>query len=221
MSELIFHCEVHNLLIGLPFSGQEEKLNYLSARLNYLDEFFWNNNALYEYYQKKETAMDNKLFVRKPVDRFTFRDFPLNIDPVYFYGDKSFSTGFDFLFSQFTAFEKLQLFIEAKMKDIISGNDIAEDEPLQFTGSGGDFVEMVNLFKVLGKTVDSKTGKPVSEELLAEVLKNAFNADWGNADDFQTLKLISNASDLPERVLDSIEELRKKWDEEDQDIKYG
>lgn len=220
MSELIFYCEVHNLLIGLPFSGQEQKLNYLNERLGYLCEFFRNNNALYEYYQEKETAMDIKLFVRKPVDRFTFRDFPLNVDPVYFYGDKLFSTGFDFLFAQFAAFEKLQLFLEAKMKDIMVGNDIDEQDPIKFTGTGGDFVELVNIFKAVGGPVDTETGNPASEEQLAEFLKNALNADWGNAEDFQTLKIISNASNLPERMLDNMEELRKKWAEEDEDIKY-
>jgi len=50
--------------------------------------------------------------------------------------------------------------------------------------------------------------------------KGGFDTNLPDGIDLNTLKLISCNSDLPEKMLDAMDKLHVKWDEEDRDIDY-
>jgi hypothetical protein len=219
MGRLIFMSEVHNKDMFRPFDSAEAK-DYLADEIDEIDAFFNRHKDLYEYYSDSLDTLDIKFFVRNVEDRFSFRDLPIEIDPVLFYGDEGFSTGFDYLFAQFRGYQLLRDHLENELEALfLVGDEVPPDE-IKFTGSEADFVEMVNIFKKAGNPVNPETGQPATDEEIFQLLKKMLNPDLRDDIDFKTLKLISGNSDLPERMIDSLENLRKKWDEEEGDIDY-
>lgn len=224
MGKLIFYAGVHNTETDrpAPTESNAEELDFLSNQISEHIEYFFNQNAdLYTYYSEQRDELDSKLFVRNIADPFTFRELPIRIDPVSYYGDPDFSTGFDYLFAQFRGYEQLRDHLENEIEVILMVGREVPMEEMKFTGTPGDFVELVHMLKEIGKPVDPSTGLPATDEQVAGWLREMLSANWGKAEDFETLKAISGGSDLPERMLQSMERLRKKWDEEEGDKEYG
>lgn len=223
MGRYIFLAGVYNTETDrpAPTESSAEELDFLSDEISENIEYFFNRNAdLYDYYREQRDELDSKLFVREVEDPFTFRGLPIKIDAVAVYGDPIFSTCFDYLFAQFRGYEQLRDHLDNEMEALMMVGHEVPMEEMKFTGSQGDFVELVNIFKEMGKPVDTATGLPATDEQVAVWLKEMFHADWGTAEDFQTLKIIHGGSDLPERMKEVMERLRKKWDEEEGDQEY-
>jgi len=221
MAQLIFMCEVHNAEIFRPSHRlPAEEKDYLADAVDDVDAFFKKHSGLYDYYKEKRDGYDITFFVRDVEDRFNFRDLPVEVDPVYFYGPKDFSTGFDYLFAKFKAYELLRDHLENELEALLIVGDVPPEE-INFTGSTADFVQLVEIFKAVGRPVDPDTGEPATDQQLFELLKQAFNPNLPNGVDFDTLKLISGSSDLAERMADSMDKLRKQWEDEERDIDYG
>lgn len=220
MGRLIFMCEVYNKEAFRPLSSRDDEKLYLRREMGVVDTFLNNHRDLYNYYKDGEENLDVKFFVREVEDRFNFRELPIEIDPVLFYGDPGFSTGFDYLFAQFRGYGLLRAHLESELETIfLVGNEV-QPEGLQFTGSRADFVEMVHLFKTFATPMNPETGQPLSDEELFQLLKQDFNPELPDGVDFAMLKLISGNSDLQERMLDEMDDLHKKWDDEQKDINY-
>jgi len=83
-------------------------------------------------------------------------------------------------------------------------------QKIDFTGTPDDFVEMVRLFHKVGGCINMQTGQPASTEEVAAVFMQNMNVDLGGYPDYKTLELCSNGSDLPERMLQALEKLRKE-----------
>lgn len=83
-----------------------------------------------------------------------------------------------------------------------------ETRKIDFTGTPDDFVEMVRLFHKVGGCINMQTGQPATREEVAVTFMQFMNVDLGGYSDYKTLELCSNGSDLPERVLKALEELR-------------
>lgn len=83
-------------------------------------------------------------------------------------------------------------------------------QKIDFTGTPDDFVEMVRLFHEVGKFVNMQTGQPATREEVAALFMKNMNVDLGGYPDYKTLELCSNGSDLRERVIQKLEELRKE-----------
>jgi len=220
MGKMVFMCEVHNKEAFRPIVDLAKTKDYLADEMDEIEAFFNRNKDLYDYYKDTLESLDIKFFVRKVEDRLNFRDLPIDINPVFFYGDPVFSTGFDYLFAQFRGYELLKDHLENELEALFLVGDEVPPEQIKFTGNEADFVEMVNIFKNVGNPVNPETGEPATDEELFQVLKKMLNPNLPDDIDFNTLKLTSGSSDLPERMIDSLENLRKKWDEEEDDIDY-
>lgn len=221
MAQLIFMSEVHNAEIFRPSrrTPAQEK-DYLADALDDVDAFFKKYEGLYDYYKQKHDGYDITFFVRDVEDRLNFRDLPIEVDPVYFYGPKDFSTGFDYMFAKFRAYEMLRDHLENELEALLIVGEVPPEE-INFTGSTADFVQMVEIFKAVGRPEDPETGGPATDQQMFDLLKQAFNPNLPNGVNFDTLKLISGGSDLAVRMADSIERLRKQWEDEERDIDYG
>lgn len=218
MAQLIFMCEVHNKEIHRPGRNIDKAKRYLADELVKIDGFFTRNKILYDYYKEKLDVSDIIFFVRNVKDRFNFRDLPIEVDPVYYYGPKDFSTGLDFMFAKFSAYEMLRDHLEIEL-EALQITDVPPDE-LKFTGSPADFVQLVEIFGVQVRPVDPDTGEPMTEQKLFELLKQTFNPSLPNGLDFNTLKLISGNSDLIERMSEAMKRKYKQWEDDERDIDY-
>lgn len=219
-AQLIFMCEVHNKEVFRPGNPAEEK-DYLADEVDKINAFFQDHESLYGYYKDGLDTLDIKFFVRNVEDRFSFRDLPIEIDPVFFYGQKEFSTGFDYLFAQFRAYELLRDHLENELEALLMVGDEVPPEEIKFTGSEADFVQFVELLKEVGRPMNPETNEPATDEEVFELMKRLLNPDLRNDVDFNTLKLTSGSSDLPERMIESLDKLRKQWEDEEKDIDYN
>jgi hypothetical protein len=220
MGRMIFMCEVYNTEVFRPAHHTAEDKDYLVSETDEIDDFFDRNEHLYQYYKEDADVLDTKYFVRNVEDRFTKRDMAIDIDPIYFYGDRSFSTGFDYVFAKIRAMEMLKDHLDNEFEaSMISGDDVPKPK-LTFTGNNADFIEVVQMVKQIGMPPNPETGEPYTEQELFDKLKGGLETSLPNGIDFDTLKLISGNSDLPERMIDALDKLHDKWDEEDRDIDY-
>ncbi|MES2458861.1 MAG: RteC domain-containing protein [Bacteroidota bacterium] len=220
MGRMIFVCEVYNTEIFRPAHHTDEDKEYLIDEVDEIEDYFRRNDHLYEYYMQDLDTLDTKYFVRNVEDRFTKRDLAIDIDPIFFYSDRSFSTGFDYAFAKIRAMELLKDHLDNEFEaSVVSGDDVPKPK-LTFTGSPADFLEVVEMVKQVGLPPNPETGLPYTEEELFEKLKGGLETRFPDGIDFNTLKLISGNSDLPEKMLDALDKLHDKWDEEDRDIDY-
>ena len=220
MSQMIFMCKVHNAEVFRPDNSAEER-DYLADKVDEIDAFFRQHESLYEYYKDGLDTLDVKFFVRDVEDKFSFRDLPIEIDPVFFYGQREFSTGFDYLFAQFHAYELLRDHLENELEASLMVGDEVPPEEIKFTGSEADFVQLVEIFKEMGRPVNPETGKPATDEEVFELLKRMLKPELRNDVDFETMRLTSGSSDLPERMVEAMERLYKQWEDEEKDIDYN
>lgn len=220
MGRMIFMCEVYNTEVFRPAHHTPEDKEYLIDEVDEIEHYFRRNEHLYDYYKEDLDTLDTKYFVRNVEDRFTKRDLAIDIDPVFFYSDRTFSTGFDYAFAKIRAMELLKDHLDNEFEaSVISGDDVPKKK-LTFTGSPADFLEVVAMVKQIGMPPNPETGEPYTEEELFEKLKDGLETGFPDGIDFNTLKLISGNSDLPEQMLDALDKLQDKWDEEDRDIDY-
>jgi len=224
MGKYIFLVGAYNTQVNRPVPKETNSnvLDYLSDEISeYIEPFFTRNEWLYKYYKEQRDELDSKLFLRQVEDPFTFRELPFPLLEFSAYGEPGFSTGFDYLFAQFRGYEELRDYLDNEMEaEFTVGHEVPRDE-MKFTGSPGDFVELVRLFKAKGMPVDPETGLPATEEQVAQLLRDFFKVDWGDVEDFHTLQLIHGGSDLPERMQEALDKLYKKWEEEEGDKEYG
>lgn len=220
MGRMIYMCEVYNTEVFRPAHHTNEDKEYLIDEVDEIEDYFRHNEHLFDYYKEDLDSLDTKYFVRNVDDRFTKRDMAIDIDPVFFYSDRSFSTGFDYAFAKIRAMELLKDHLENEFEASLLAGDEVPKTKLTFTGSNADFIEVVKMVKQIGMPPNPETGKPYTEEELFEKLKGGLETNLPDGIDFNTLKLISGNSDLPEKMLDALDKLHDKWDDEDRDIDY-
>jgi len=220
MGGMIYMCEVYNTEVFRPAHHTNEDKEYLIDEVDEIEDYFRRNEHLFNYYKEDLDSLDTKYFVRNVDDRFTKRDMAIDIDPVFFYSDRSFSTGFDYAFAKIRAMELLKDHLENEFEASLLAGDEVPKTKLNFTGSNADFLEVVEMVKQIGIPPNPETGKPYTEEELFEKLKGGLETNLPDGIDFNTLKLISGNSNLPEKMLDALDKLHDKWDEEDRDVDY-
>lgn len=223
MGRLLYHVWVYNIESDRPldYLNVSASIEFLSNELDEVHSFYEKHSELYDYFKNNLTIADNKFFLREVDDLFTFKDMPQFVDSAFYYGDPEFSTPFDYLFAQFRGYNLLEDYLTSEIETLeLMGNEIPE-EKLHFSGSNADFVQMVEMFQKMVNPMNNETGEPLSEQEVADMLADMFDFDWGDAEDFETLKLIAGDSTFTEEMQDTLKRLRAKWNEEDGDKEYG
>jgi hypothetical protein len=220
MAKMIFMCEVYNTEISRLVRHTPEDRAFLMEEINEIESYFDRYSFLYEYYKEDLDTLDTKYFVRDVKDRFSKNYLPIDIDPVFFYGDQTFSTGFDYAFAKLRAMGRLKDHLENELEASLLVGDEVPKNKLTFTGIPADFVGMVEMLHHIGKPTDPVTGLPCSEEELYQLMRSGMKNDLPNDIDFNTLKLINGNGDFPEKMLDTINKIQDDLKEEERDIDY-
>lgn len=223
LGKLLYNVWVYNIETDRPLDYLNVSLSveYLSDQLEEIYCFYEKHTELHDYFKNNLSIADNKFFLRKVDDPFTFKDMPQFVDGAFYYGDPDFSTPFDYLFAQFNGYKLLEDYLNNEIETLELMGDEIPEEKLYFTGKNADFVQMVEVFQKMVKPINHYTGKPMTQQEIAEILGDMFNFDWGGVQDFATLKLIAGDSDYTEEMLKMLKQLMIKWDEEDGDKEYG
>lgn len=138
----IFHFELYNLDMSRPAGTVETLMNFYRQELDLILRFFKQQAFLYQYFKNGFTEMDNLYFVRDA-------EIPTVLVPEMSEGDPEYSTGVDYLFAKFIAYEALQQEIINRMRGLDSSAMPAEPKPrkpvpvLKWTGSHVNMVELI------------------------------------------------------------------------------
>lgn len=137
----IYHVALFTLRNEKPAGTDEMIRAYLQDELAFLSRFFKQHAFYYGYYRAGFTEMDESLFLRgKLVSSPLFTELPEL--------DADFSTGGDYLFAKFIAYESLQEYLVAELKKLDAKNTVmmsAAGNGKQYFEWTGEVVNVVEL----------------------------------------------------------------------------
>ena len=138
----IFHLELYNLDMNKPAGTRDMLLLFYKQELKLVERFFKLNAFLYQYFKNDFSEMDGIYFTRGA-------EIPTVLQPELPDADREFSTGLDYVYARFIAFEMLQ----KEILNRIGGLDgtLLPVEPkkpkpvpmLKWTGSHVNMVELI------------------------------------------------------------------------------
>lgn len=97
----IFHLELYNLDMNKPAGTRDMLLLFYRQELKLVERFFRLNAFLYQYFKNDFSEMDGIYFIRGA-------EIPTVLQPELPDADPEFSTGLDYMYARFIAFELLQ-----------------------------------------------------------------------------------------------------------------
>jgi hypothetical protein len=203
---LLYYTGIFNIHTNWPESSETILREYIKRKLYRLKQFFKKHHHFYRYYKTESTFMDHTYFVR---GSFDIRTMP---DSFYYEADPTFSTGYDYIFSQILANDKLLIYLEHLLKrphNLSSTPPVASILSLPWAGSKTALVELMyalHLAGIFNNSPDIKT--------IATCFEQFFHIDLGNYYDlFQDIQMRKTA---PTKFLDSLKNaLLKKLGETD------
>lgn len=107
-SEQIYYTALYNLYFHMPSGPLDTQISYYKDELEQLRRFFRLHAFYYQYYRSGFCELDHLYFVRGVAIGSGY--IPDQPDP-----DPDFSTGLDYLFAKFIAFERLEIYIAQKL----------------------------------------------------------------------------------------------------------
>ncbi|MEO6524970.1 MAG: RteC domain-containing protein [Mucilaginibacter sp.] len=138
----IFHLELYNLDMNKPAGTRDMLLAFYKHELGLVERFFKLNAFLYHYFKAGFSEMDGMYFIRGA-------EIPTVLQPEIPDADQQFSTGMDYLYARFMAFEMLQKEILDRMNGLDGTlHPVEPKKPkpvptLKWTGSHVNLVELV------------------------------------------------------------------------------
>ena len=136
-SRLIYYNEIYNIEIAKPACSEKALKKYYKSHQIKLEEFYLENADFYKYYRSKNTALDKKYFLRRK------HDIKFTLDSSYFQSDQTFTTSHDYKLSKIKALDKIQLFLERRIKNEAPLVNNTTDPKLKWTASKVALVELV------------------------------------------------------------------------------
>jgi len=141
VSEKQYALEIFTIETNRPTSDRLLLKSFYNQELQFIERFFTKNQFLYQYYKFELNELDQLLFVRgaKPSNILLPETFDLDVQ---------FSTGCDYLFAKFMAYERLQLYIADELASLensvkLANVDIKENfTELKWTGDTINLVEL-------------------------------------------------------------------------------
>jgi hypothetical protein len=138
----IFHLELYSLDMNKPAGTRDMLLAFYRQELKLVERFFKLNAFLYQYFKNDFSAMDTIYFIRSA-------EIPTALQTELPDADAEFSTGMDYMFARFIAFEMLQQEILDRMAGL--DGSLLPVEPkkpkpvpaLKWTGSHVNLVELI------------------------------------------------------------------------------
>jgi len=192
----IFHLELYNLDINRPAGTRDMLLAFYRKELGLIERFFKLNAFLYQYFKAGFSEMDGLYFLRGA-------EIPTVLQPELPDADPAFSTGLDYMYARFMAFEMLQREILDRMIGL--DGTLLPFEPkkptpmLQWTGS---HVNMVELVYGLCYTMQLNNGQADVTEIVA-LMENTFGIKLRDAH-HSFVEIRRRKVDSPSRFLEQM-----------------
>src|ERR1700761_9535979 len=171
-----FHIELYNLDMNKPAGTRDTLLNFYRQELKIISRFFKQNSFLYQYFKAGFAEMDELYFLRDA-------EIPTVLIPEQPDPDPAFSTGLDYLFARFLAFEQLQ----QEILDRMGGLDgsiipVVPDKPrpvpaLKWTGKKVNLIELIYGLQYSGQL---NNGNTEIVQLVA-LMEQSFDIKLGDA----------------------------------------
>jgi len=172
----IFHIELYNLDMNKPAGTRETLLHFYRQELQIISRFFKQHSFLYQYFKAGFIEMDELYFLR-------YTEIPTVLQPEQPDPDPEFSTGLDYLFARFLAFEQLQQEILGRMGGL-DGALVAVDPKkpapvpaLKWTGKKVNLIELIYGLQYSGQL---NNGNTEIVQIVA-LMEQAFDIKLGDA----------------------------------------
>lgn len=135
LAEQFYAMEIFNIESTRPLNDLAALNAFYERELSYVQRFFAQHKFLYAYYQGDMKELDQLLFVRgaRPAD------IPLPDVPD---ADDTFGTAGDRLFAKFSAFERLQEYLLAKLNLVPAAVESSKNLLAKWPGEKTDLVEL-------------------------------------------------------------------------------
>ena len=204
----IYASEFYTIQTNKPMADNMVLMAYYEQELRYLKRFFDQYRFLYQYFQLDGSELDFAYFIRKQDQVGLF--FQETAEP-----DPGFSTGYDFLFGRFIAFEKLQDYLMALLYNDPEADGFRKTKkgsrPLKWTGEKINLVELA--YGIYDTAQVNNGAAPLSEiiEWLEQSLDISLSRYYQVFSEIKSRKLLSKT-----RYLDFMREaLTKHIDDAD------
>jgi hypothetical protein len=207
LNKLLFYNKLMAIEGRRPKIASMEE-GYLREVLLKLHKFFEKNQAIYQYYWKEETYLDEHYFLR------TEGKYPVLFEFVIGCSDPEFSTQHDFTFSCFIAYENLITYLENEISKIELKSTLPRAffrPDMRWTGFKIELVEMVYGLHATGAINNGN----IDIKVIIEAFSKLFNIEL---DDFyRTYQDIRARKTERIKFLDKMRQaLQKRLDEADE-----
>jgi len=209
----IFHLELYNLDMSKPAGTRDMLLTFYKQELGLVDRFFKLNAFLYQYFKAGFSEMDGLYFIRGA-------EIPTVLQPELPDTDPEFSTGLDYMYARFMAFEMLQREILDRMNGLdgtLQPLEPKKPKPvphLQWTGS---HVNMVELVYGLYYTMQLNNGQADVTEIVA-LMEDTFGIKLRDAH-HSFVEIRRRKIDSPSRFLEQMAAAIQQRVDDDLDYK--
>lgn len=136
-SQIIYFNEIYTIESNKPVASEKTIRKYYTNQLKKQEQFFIDNAEFYRYYRKGNQYLDEKYFLRNQQDSRCV------MDSLYFQIDKLFATSHDYKVAQILAFEKVQIYLIAKLKKSTKSKNSNHEKALKWTGSKVGIIELI------------------------------------------------------------------------------
>lgn len=171
-SPLIYYYKILQWELEKPTGGKKLLRKYWQTQLVKLYYFFRKYHFLYHYYRSGATYLDAKLFLRNtPQSLPGVATYQIDIDP-------SFTTGYDFILARMLANERLQVYLETKLREVEGVERWTETKvnAIAWTGSKASLIELVYALQSTGVL---NHGRAALSEI-AQWMERIFGVQLGN-----------------------------------------
>ena len=208
----IFHLELYNLDMNKPAGTRDMLLAFYRQELQLVERFFKLNAFLYHYFKAGFSEMDGIYFVRGA-------EIPTVLQPELPDADPEFSTGLDYMYARFIAFEMLQKEILDRMAGLdgtLLPVDPRKPKPVPMLKWTGSHVNMVELIYGLYYTLQLNNGHADVTEIVA-LMEDTFGIKLRDAH-HSFVEIRRRKVDSPSRFLEQmVAAVRQRVDD---DLEY-
>ena len=209
----IFHIELYNLDMNKPAGTKDMLLLFYRQELKLVERFFKLNAFLYQYFKNGFSEMDAMYFTRGA-------EIPTVLQPELPDADPEFSTGLDYMYARFIAFEMLQ----TEILNRIGGLDGTlvpvqpkKPKPVPMLKWTGSHVNLVELIYGLYYTLQFNNGDVDITEIVA-LMEDTFGIKLRNAH-HSFVEIRRRKVDSPSRFLEQMAAAIKQ--RVDDDLEYN
>jgi len=153
---LIFYAELLAIDNSKPIAGGEALKQHYSDQIRYINRFFRSHEFYYQYFRLNSDELDRLYFVRGASSPTINMSLVPQVDPC-------FGTGYEYLFSNFMAYEMLQTYLSEQLTagkdDLLEiGPDLRRGKKLIWTGESINLIEVVYGLWLTGQVNNGEAG---------------------------------------------------------------